>query len=186
VNSDALRSSELVPAGGGTWSGLLFDNPVLGLAPSLTYSFLFPYAEVLRDHGSSPVSLEVDWVELAAPSWRDMAGRTVRSPRFAEPAEASVYFFQHHQYETVDLTVLEQRGAAIHVAVTVSGDLQGLGLPSLAADDWLTFTGFEVSLSAAAAASTRLAEFTDVTGLTGTDGTTPATLRYRPASPGLI
>jgi hypothetical protein len=176
VDNDDLRLSELVPAGG-TWSGLLFDNPTLALAPSLTYSFRFFFAEVLRDYGSSPVSLDVDWVELAAPSWQHLAGRTVRSPRFAEPAEASVYFFEHYQYETVDLDVLEQRGTSLHVTVTVSGDLQGLGLPSLAGDDWLTFTGFDVSLSAPA----DLADFTDVTGLVRTEGTTPGSFRYFPA-----
>ncbi len=179
MNSDDLRLSDLVPAGG-TWHGLLFDNPTLGLRPSLTYGFSFRYAEVLREYGDSPVTLDVDWVELPVPSWRDMAGRTVRSPRFAEPAEASVYFFEHHQYETVDLNILEQRGRSIHVTVTVSGDLQGLGLPSLAADDWLTFTGFEVSLSAQGAASTRLADFTDVTGLARTEGAMPGRSVYLP------
>ena len=89
-DGDELSASELVPAPGGQWNGLLFDNPELGLGHRLSWSFTFPFADVSRNYGSSPVSLAIDWVLLDAATWRDMAGQTVRSPRFADPAEASV------------------------------------------------------------------------------------------------
>lgn len=168
ADGDGLRASELVLAAGGQWDGLLFDNPTLGLTPWLSWSFTFLCADVSRDYGSSSVSLDIDWVPFATATWRDMAGQAVRSSRFAEPAEASVYFFEHHRYDTVDLQVVEQRGLEIRVAATVSGDLDGLGVDPLAVDQWMTFAGIHVSLStvrSVEAASAQLNEFTDAVGL---------------------
>ena len=83
---DALRSDELVPAGG-SWNGLLFDNPRLGLAPALTWTFTFRFQDVVRDTNSA-VSVDVDWVPLPAARWQDITPQQVASRRFAEPVEA--------------------------------------------------------------------------------------------------
>ncbi|WP_207915230.1 hypothetical protein [Micromonospora sp. 15K316] len=106
-DEDALDVRELRPIEGGTWGGLLFDNPRIGLPPALTWSFRFPFSEVTRDYGSSQIFLDIDWLPLPGASWRGMTGQAVRG--VGEPAESSVYFFQHHQYDLIDLEIAEQR-----------------------------------------------------------------------------
>jgi hypothetical protein len=59
----ALTLGELQPAGG-TWEGLLFDNPPMGLAPFLSWSFTFNFGEVARSYGDTDVSVTVEWVPL--------------------------------------------------------------------------------------------------------------------------
>ncbi|MGH3758136.1 hypothetical protein [Actinophytocola sp.] len=184
ADGDGLRASELVPATGGQWDGLLFDNPTLGMMPWLSWSFTFLFADVSRDDGSSPVSLCIEWVPLTTATWRDMAGQALRNSRFAEPAEASVYFFEHHRYDTVDLQVVEQHGLEIRVAATVSGDLDGLGVDQLTVDQWMTFAGIHVSLStarSAEAASARLKDFTDVIGLSCSPRRTAGNFMFSPS-----
>jgi hypothetical protein len=186
ADSDELGVSDLVLTPGGQWSGLLFDNPALGLRPWLSWSFTFPFADVSRDYGSSPVSLAIEWVLIDTASWRDMAGHTARSPRFADTTEASVYFFEHHRYESVDLHILDQRDLGIQVAAQVSGDLDGLGIDSVAVDGWLTFTGIHVSLSTARSAEeakTRLQDFTDATGLFPSPGVAAGIFLFAPNRP---
>jgi hypothetical protein len=115
-----------------------------------------------------------------------MAGHTVRSPRFADTTEASVYFFEHHRYESVDLHILDQRDLGIQVAAQVSGDLDGLGIDSVAVDGWLTFTGIHVSLSTARSAEeakTRLQDFTDATGLFPSPGPAAGIVLFAPNRP---
>lgn len=147
---------------------LLFDNPRLGVPPTLSWSFSFAFAGVERDYGDSPVSVDIDWVYLPTDSWRTMAGLTAQTAQFAEPAEASVYFFQHHRYERVDLHILEQRGTEIHASAVLFGDIDGLGIETLTVTGWLTFAGIAVQLNAAAspeAALRHLQDFTDTAGL---------------------
>lgn len=168
---DGLGSGELAPAEGGQWSGLLFDNPRIGLAPQLTWTFTFPFREVVRDYGDSPVELTLEWVPLPASAWHAMTGASARSATFGERGEASVYFFTHHRYAGIDLGILDQRGLMVHARAAVSGDLDGLGPGSLTADAWLRFAGISVSLSDSHSAGTawsRLREFTDTTGLSPT------------------
>ena len=178
-----LGVGDLVSSSGGQWSGLLFDNPRLGLRPFLSWSFTFAFADASRDYGSSPVSVDLEWVPLDAVSWCDLASQEVRGRGFAEPVEASVYFFEHHRYDTVELRILEQRGTLLHVAVRLSGDLDGLGVDVLDADAWLTFTGITVSLSearSAPVASTRLQEFCGIGGLVCSAGVTDGRFLFKP------
>jgi hypothetical protein len=182
---DGLSASELVLAKGGQWWGLLFDNPTLGLPPELSWSFNFVFANVARDYGNSPVSIDVDWVLFATTNWQSMAGQAAYTDRFAEPTEASVYFFEHHRFEAVDLRILDQRGTAVQVAAQLSGDLDRLGIPSLAATGWLAFAGITVQLSTvttAEAALARLQDFADVTDLSPSAGATPHSFQFRPRS----
>jgi hypothetical protein len=185
ADSDDLTVSELVPAAGGQWHGVLFDNPTVGLTPRLNWSFTFAFADVSRDYGSSPVALDIEWVPLTTETWRDMSGQAVTSPRFAEPAEASIYFFEHHRFEKVDLRIVGQRELKIRVTANVSGDLDALGVDSLAVDQWLTFTGIHVSLSAARnaeSASAQLRKFHEVTGLTCRPGSAAGTFLFSPSN----
>jgi hypothetical protein len=159
-----LTASQLVPAAGGSWSGLLFDNAAIGLPPALTWTFRVPFAPV----DGRPATLDVDWLPLAAGSWRSLAGQTASSGAFAEPAESHVYVRGRHRYDRVQLRVAEQDGTRIRVDVTVTGDLDGLGPESIAVDAWLDFAGIRVQLGdapSAEAALERLAAFTDVAGL---------------------
>jgi hypothetical protein len=184
-DEDALDITELVPAkGGGEWHGLLFDNPTIGLAPQLTWGFSFPFNDVIRAYGSSPASLDIDWMPLPTQSWRSMAGQHARSARFGEPGEASVYHFQHHRYDAIDLHVVRQRDLRIHAYAKVSGDLDDLGIETIATDAWLRFTGIFVSLSdtsSADAALARLRDFTDTTGLSFSPVPSNASFRFAPS-----
>ncbi|GLY03762.1 MULTISPECIES: hypothetical protein [Actinoplanes] len=165
-DEDALSLDDLVPIPGGSWAGLLFDNTGIGLPPALTWSFRFPFAEVERDYGDSPVFLDVDWLPLPGADWHAMTGQVVKA--LGEPAECSVYFFQHHQYDLIDLEVLDQRGTDLHVRATLTGDLDGLGIDPISADAWLPFGGLRVSLddvTTAEAAEARLAALVDINGL---------------------
>ena len=101
-----------------------------------------------------------------------MAGQAASASTFGEPIESSAYFFEHHRYEEVALRVVEQRRAEMRVIASLRGDLDGLRIQALDVDRWLRFEGIIVHLSdvpsSAAAATRRLAGFTDTTGLAGT------------------
>jgi hypothetical protein len=182
-DSDKLRSDELVPAEGGEWRGLLYGNPSGSLPPTLTWSFAFTFARVDRDYGDSPVSVDIDWVPLPTRSWRTMSGQSARIEQFAEPAEASVYFFQHHRYERIDLQVLDQHDTTLHVTATLSGDLDGLGIDTLTTTGWLTFAGITVQLGTVTSpqdALARLQDFTEVAGLAVAANPTGRSFTARP------
>jgi hypothetical protein len=170
-DDDALRPEELRPEGG-TWNGLLFDNPKIGLPPALTWTFEFRFARVSREDEDSAVELTVDWVPLPGASWSAMAGHTAAGASFQEPIECSAYFFEHHRYNAVRLRILEQAGSRLLVAVEVHGDLDGLGVPSWRLEEWLDFEGIHVQLdgvSTLETAAQRLAGFTDASGLVAVD-----------------
>lgn len=176
-----LNAQDLVPAAGGEWHGLLFDNQAVGLPPALTWTFRVPFAPV----GGEPAALDVEWVPLDAPGWRSMAGRSARSASFAEPAEASIHHHGHHRYDQVSLEVAEQDGDRIRVVVTVAGDIDGLGPSTITVDAWLTFAGIRVQLGdadSATAALSRLASFTDVAGLAEHPGAPGVAFHFVPAS----
>ncbi|WP_200212405.1 hypothetical protein [Micromonospora coerulea] len=164
-DEDALDVRELLPIEGGTWGGLLFDNPRIGLPPALTWSFRFPFKEVARDYGSSRIFLDIDWLPLLSASWRSMTGQAVRGA--GEPAESSVYFFQHHQYDLIDLEIVEQRDLWLHARATLTGDLDGLGMDPVTADGWLRFGGIRVYLSDTTSAESALARLQAVTATEG-------------------
>jgi hypothetical protein len=159
-----LSARDLVPAAGGEWHGLLFDNQAVGLPPALTWTFRIPFEPV----GGDPAALDVEWVPLEASGWRAMAGLSAVSGSFAEPAEASVHHHGHHRYDRVSVAVAEQDGQRIRVSVTVAGDLDALGPAEITVEAWLTFAGIRVQLgdtASAEAALERLAAFTDPSGL---------------------
>ena len=165
---DALRGDELVPAGG-SWNGLLFDNPRLGLAPALTWTFTFRFQDVARGDSSSEVSVDVDWVPLPSARWQKITPKQLASPRFADPVEASVYFFEHYRFDSVELQLQQQRGAQLRANATLRGDIDGLGMDEVHVDDWLRFDGIIVSMNgvtSAPVAGSQLANFTDVSRLT--------------------
>lgn len=156
---------------GGTWSGLLYENPRTGYDLQLTWTFTFDYEPVRRDYGTTEPSLSIDWVPFGESDWRRLAGNHMNARRFAEPIESSVYFFEHYRYDVTDVRVVEQQAADIRVTAGVRGDIDGLGLESLEADQRLRFRGIYVqptrlprSLEAAMAL---LSRFTDTTGLVG-------------------
>lgn len=83
--------------------------------------------------------------------------------------EASVYFFEHYRFESVELQLLQQRGAQLCASATLRGDIDGLGLDEVHVEDWLAFDGIIVSLNGVTsgqAAGSQLGNFTDVSGLT--------------------
>ena len=112
-----------------------------------------------------------------------MTGQTVKA--LGEPAESSVYFFEHHQYDLIDLEILEQRDRDIHVRATLTGDLDGLGIDPITADAWLRFDGIRVSVSdvgTAASALVRLEAFTDIEGLASPAVAIHSAFHFRPVS----
>ncbi|MFC7548010.1 hypothetical protein [Plantactinospora sp. GCM10030261] len=171
---------DFVPADGGEWYGLLFDNPSLDLPPRLTWCFNFPFKDVSRED-DSPLSLNVEWLPVPADSWRRLTGRHLTSAHFGEPAEASIYYYLHHRFDSLDLDLVEQRGRLLRAVATVSGDIDHLGIDPVRADAWLTFTGILVSLHDAVspdAALARLGQFTDTNGLALEPDGSDAALRF--------
>ncbi|WP_250003574.1 hypothetical protein [Actinoplanes sp. M2I2] len=169
----------LIAAEGGGWSGLLFDNPVVGVAPALTWTSSVPLEPVEGE----PAALDLEWLPWVVADWRAMTGLVVSSGSFAEPAEASVRFRGHHRYDRVVARVAEQRGERIRVVATVSGDIDGLGPDEIVVDSWLGFEGITVQLrgvSTAAAAVERLAGFTATAGLVEVDDPRGIAFRFRP------
>ena len=166
-----LSRGELVPSGG-TWSGLLFDNPSIGLAAQLTWEFTFEFADVERSYGSTPVTVTIDWVPISNSRWHSMAGRRAASNTFSHPIESSVYFFEHHRFDAASLSILDQRESMVHVVAEISGDIDRLGIDTIDLTAWLRFTGITVALTDCPedepAAMARLADFTDVRDLVAT------------------
>ncbi|WP_250037667.1 hypothetical protein [Paractinoplanes maris] len=179
ADKGGLEARALIAVEGGEWSGLLFDNPVVGLAPALTWTCSVPLAPV----DGEPVALDLDWLPWVVADRRSMAGLEVSCGSFAEPAEASVYFRAHHRYDRVAVRVAEQRADRIRVVAAVSGDIDGLGPEEIAVDSWLSFGGITVQLggvSTGAAALARLADFTETAGLVEVGDPRGIAFRFRP------
>lgn len=167
--SGELTQDEFRPLGG-SWSGLLFENPRTDVPLSLTWTFTFDFATVHRDVGDVEPSLTVDWVPLPGASIASMCGRSASSP-FGAPIESSVYFFEHHRFAEADIAVVDQREQRLLARASVNGDIDGLGLGSASVEAWLDFDGIfvqpETKTSTVEAATELLAQFTDPTGLVG-------------------
>lgn len=181
-DSDGIRRDELRSVGG-SWGGLLFENRRTGFPLSLTWTFKFDFAEVARVFGSSVVNLTVDWIPLPGASWDAMAGRRAYCSSFADPIEASAYFFDHHRFNAASVEVSEQDEGRLYVKASASGDLDGLGLDWLAVEGWLEFGGVivqpETKPNTVDAARALLAQFSSPTGLVGED--LGDNYRFRPA-----
>jgi len=171
--ADDLLPHELIPTGG-DWGGLVFANPAAGVQPRLTWSFTVNFQEIARDYGEVIPGLTAEWASLPDhTSWEDFAGAEFTCDAFGEPVEASIYYFEHCRYDAVQLAVLEQDGSRIRARLTVSGDLDDLGIPELTAEAWLDFAGIIVQLPEQAKsvqeAIAELARFASVDGLEGAD-----------------
>ncbi|MCP3882988.1 MAG: hypothetical protein GY701_32010 [Sulfitobacter sp.] len=168
--SDRLRVGELTPDGG-TFSGLLFENPNTGYPLQLSWTFSVDFAEVDRDYGSTRPNVVVDWVQTGDTAWNEMAGARFACATFGEPIETSVYFIEHHRYDRVEVEVSEQRGAELAVRVRAGGDVDSLGIAEIAVDATLTFSGIYVQTDMSGNSVERAAEllsrFTDARGLRG-------------------
>lgn len=168
---DDLRIDELRPVGG-RFSGLLFENPNTGYPLQLTWTFSVDCAEVTREYGSTQPNLVVGWVPAAGRArWEEMAGVRFAGSTFGEPIETSVYFFEHHRYDAVEVEVVEQLGTELAVRVRATGDVDSLGISEIAVDATLTFSGIYVQADTSGTDVERAAEllsrFTDVSGLRG-------------------
>lgn len=156
-------------ARGGSWSGLLFENPRVGYPISMSWAFHIELDPVKIDGESTTASLDVAWVPLGTPSWRTMKGASIACSTFAEPAEASIYTFAHHRFDTVSLSIEDQDGARLRIMVHASGDIDGLGWPSITAEAWVDFDGIYVQPDRRPAtgelATELLAAYTDTTDL---------------------
>lgn len=162
-----LRSEEIV-ARGGIFGGLLLDNPFIGLGPALTWSFDFDCDDVVRGESSSSVSVSVSFVPMAAVGWTSLAPDRAGGQIFAEPAEPSLYYYEHHRFDAFDLVLHEQRATELLATLTMHGDVDGLGLDVVSVTAWLRFTGIAVQLSDVSTpidALQRLASLTDTQGL---------------------
>lgn len=171
--NDYLEASGFTPAGG-SWSGLLFSNPTIGLKPRLTLRFEFEFDDVGVDDEEATLGLSVEWAPWpAGRSWQQIVETAVECAKFGEPVEASIYHYEHHRFDQVDLQVLEQRGQHARVRATLSGDIDQLGVPTLTVESWLTFAGIYVQLDprpgSITEATAALGGWTSADALVGTD-----------------
>ncbi len=169
--SDRLRLDELIPAGG-TFSGLLFENSNAGYPLQLSWTFSVDCAEVNRDYGSTLPTIVVDWVTLVGRSvWNEMSDLRFVCQTFGEPIETSVYFFEHHRYDTVEVEVIEQRGTELAIRVRASGDVDSLGISEIEVEATITFSGIYVQTEKSGTnvelAAELLSHFTDTSHLRG-------------------
>lgn len=163
-----LALDELRPIGG-TWNGLLFENPVSGYPLSLSWTFSIDFDEIARDYGKVSPSLTIDWVPVGSSSWKRMAGQSFIGRSFADPIESSLYFFQHYRLDHVELSIENQVSNELTVGAVAGGDIDGLGLPEVSARAVLRFAGIYVQTEATGvdvdAAAALLAGFVEVDGL---------------------
>jgi hypothetical protein len=124
--ADGIDPEEILLVGG-SWEGLLFENPSTGLPLLLSWTFTFEFADVARGFGTSPLSLTVDWVRLGGSTWEAMVGQSASGSSFGDPIEASVYFFEHHRFDAAEVEVTAQDGDRLYVMASVRGDIDGLG-----------------------------------------------------------
>jgi hypothetical protein len=147
-DDDRLAPAELRPRGDGSWGAVLFSSGTTP-DPELWWCFRFEHHDVTRSYGTSPVNVVIDWVPLPRRSWRDLAGVTATGDEFGEPIETTVYFFEHHMYDRVELRAVEQDAddpRRLRVAATVAEDVDGLGIEDFTVDAWLTFSGIALAL----------------------------------------
>lgn len=164
--SDELEPAELIPDGG-EWGAYLFENRETGVPLQLAWWFNVGFQVVSRPYGLTRPNLQVDWVSLETPSWQQLEGTKLRSDRFGQPIETSLYFFEHHRYSDLALDVLEQESTIIEISVTAWGDLDRAGPSRIEVRSNLEFTGINASaeLGSAATVARRLSDFTDVSNL---------------------
>lgn len=168
VSMSDLNADELQPVGG-SWNGMLFENPISGYPLALSWTFTIEFAEVDRDYGSVSPSLSIDWVPSVASSWNEMAGQSFSGRSFAAPIETSLYFFEHYRFDHVDLAIESQTLDELTVHAAASGDIDGLGLAEVSTRAALSFAGIYVQTKATGvdrdAATALLARFVDIDGL---------------------
>ncbi len=112
-----------------------------------------------------------------------MTPASLTCSEFGQPIEGSVYFFAHFRFDSVALTIGEQRGSQLYVSAVVEGDVDDLGISRLQAEGWLDFDSLIVALSdvpaTVAAARSTLESFTDAEGLEGAH--TGHNYRFKPS-----
>lgn len=159
---------------GGSWHALLFENPRVDYPLSLTWAFHFDFGTIRIDGESTASSLDIEWLPLDTPSWRSMADVQATSSKFADPAEVSVHAYMHHRFDAATVAITQQAGSRILAQVTVSGDIDRLGVPSITVEGWLDFTGIYVQpherpATEQAATDLLIGHHIDVVGLTAHD-----------------
>lgn len=182
--SDALRVDELTPTGG-TLTGLLFENLSTGYPLTLSWTFAIDFAEVARGYGSTTPNIVVGWIPATREAvWRRMAGQRFSCSTFGAPIETSVYFFEHHRYDRVEITVTEQRGTELGIHMNASGDVDSLGMPEIVVDATVAFGGIYVQTDMTGTdidlAAELLGQFTDIGDLRPRTG--GHNVRFEPAS----
>lgn len=77
---------------------------------------------------SEELTIRAETVPSTATDWREFKGHHLESPAFGEPAEAVVIYGDHYRFDKVSLDVTDQRDRTADFHVTLSGDLDGLGI----------------------------------------------------------
>lgn len=173
---DGLALDELRPIGG-SWGGVLFDDPEIWLPPTFAWAFRFDFADVARAWGIAAPQLAVDWSPAATGAtggprgWLAMADQRAASDGPYGRIESCIRFVDDHRYKTTTLDVVQQKDRALRVVAEACGDLDALGIEALRVAAWLQFDGIIVNLanppSNVDEARARLHEFTDTTGTEG-------------------
>jgi hypothetical protein len=86
---------EKLRATSGGLSGLIFENPSVGLARGLFLSISFRFAPIRYDDRDWECSLTSDWIPFRGGSWKEFETIDYSSPEFPEHNETSFYMCEH-------------------------------------------------------------------------------------------
>ncbi|WP_143336603.1 hypothetical protein [Corynebacterium pacaense] len=77
------------------------------------------------------LTISAETIPGTATDWRELSGHHLVSSSFGEPGEAVVVYGDHYRFDQVTIDVIEQRDRTADFAITLSGDLDGLGIDEI-------------------------------------------------------
>jgi hypothetical protein len=83
------------------------------------------------EESGEELSISIDAVPGSVVDWRSLAGHHLVGTSFGEQGEAVVTFGNHYRYDRVVIDIPEQRNKTADFHITLSGDLDGLGLDEI-------------------------------------------------------
>lgn len=77
------------------------------------------------------LTISAEAIPSTVTDWRELSGHHLVSSSFGEPAEAVVIYGDHYRFDQITIDVSEQRDRTADFQITLSGDLDGLGIDEI-------------------------------------------------------